>query len=184
MLRWQCRLWSFLCFRRRDLICLMLMLYLFLYESVLIFWNKGGMGHVIHKSLWVEATTVFLKSRCCLCVSLLPVSVTWRLPCQQRSTSLFSVSEALCEFSLELAEYECPLVCLSITLPPACLCARVFSTLKTWTMMTQATRSTPQGKYSGNKNNKWIFDCSQMWEEACWHWAKSLSRFCPPGLLD
>lgn len=62
-----------------------------------------------------------------------------------------------------------------------CMCVCVFfPTLKTWTMMTQATQSAPQGRYSGNKNNKWIFDCSQMRETARWHWAKSLSRFCPP----
>lgn len=106
----------------------------------------------------------------------------WWLPCQQHGMSLFSLSGALCEFSLGLAEYECPLVWLAITLPPAyvCVCVCVFfPALKTWTMMTQATQSTPQGKYSRNKNNKWIFDCSQMWEEAYWHWAKSLSRSPP-----
>lgn len=37
-------------------------------------------------------------------------SVMWWLPCQQHGTSLFSLSGALCEFSLGLAEYECPRV--------------------------------------------------------------------------
>lgn len=38
--------------------------------------------------------------------------------------------------------------CPAVTLPPACVCSRVcdcFPTLKTWTMMTQASQSAPRG---------------------------------------
>lgn len=70
--------------------------------------KESIMGHVVQKPL-CASLQYSSESQCCRCTSLLLLSVTWRLPCQQHGTSLFSLSGALCEFSLGLAEYECPL---------------------------------------------------------------------------
>lgn len=137
--------------------------------------------------IWCKDMTVFYEPRCYLSTSLLLGSCnsTAAMSAAQ-PISVASLYGTFWDFSLGLAEYECPLVWLTITLPPACLCFFPL-TLKTWTMMTQAIQSAPQGKYSTNKNNKWSFYCSQMWEEVSWYKAKSPEQNMPPttsGSLD